>query len=240
MGVYAKGGIRMSYNEAKEDGVRIDETGLKTLYYPKCSVCGSETKSWNYLRDLNYTCKTCKTVREFSEKETRAFVDEVTKDKRFDRAVERVSKHTGKRFKQYKRAIEIVKQNLYNEKWFDSTEEIMAAIELIKNNYKIKHQTTVGRYRVDFLIPEEKIVLEIDGSIYHTSKTKDKETLRDNLIKFNLGDGWEVIRVSDTDLNTNITKLTKAIKGVKEKRELLRKQNNGNLPKWYTDRDLIY
>lgn len=229
----------MSYNEAKEDGVRFDESGWQTIYYPKCSTCGNETKSYSYQRNLSYHCKTCKAIKELADKETRTFIDEVTKDKRFDRAVERVSKHAGKKFKQYKKAIEIVKKNLYNDHWFESTEEVMAAIELIKNNYKIKHQAKVGRYRVDFLIPEEKVVLEIDGSVYHTDKTKNKETIRDNLIKFNLGDDWEIIRVSDTDLNTNVTRLTKAIKTVKEERDKIRKANDGNLPKWYSDRDLI-
>ena len=75
----------------------------------------------------------------------------------------------------YTKAIEKVKSKLHTNGYFDSTEEIMVAIELFKNGVWFYHQKKVGRYRLDFVLPNEKIVLEVDGSVFHTNETKNKE-----------------------------------------------------------------
>ena len=87
-------------------------------------------------------------------------------------------------------------------------------------------------------MPDDKIVLEVDGTLYHTEKTKAKEIVRDDLIVLALGPDWDVIRVTDTLINQNITRLAKAIKGTKQKRNKLREQNGGIIPEWYSDRKL--
>ena len=55
----------------------------------------------------------------------------------------------------------------------------------------------MGDFTVDFCLPDEKVVIEIDGSIYHTDE--DKEFRRDYALKNMLGDGW-IIRHIDSDL----------------------------------------
>ena len=113
----------------------------------------------------------------------------------------------------------------------------MTALELIRRNVKINHQVEFGIYRVDFLLPEEKIVLEVDGTIFHTEKTKEREDIRDSLIILNLGPEWEIIRITDELINQNIRRLLPAIRAIKKKRQLIRKQNNGELPDWYSTRN---
>lgn len=106
----------------------------------------------------------------------------------------------------------LVHRGFNNTSWYQSTEEIMVALELLKQGFEVHHQVKVYDYRVDFVIPDLKVALEVDGSIYHNKNTK--ETIRDEVIAQKLGDGYEVIRISTDNINTNITKLLPAIKAV--------------------------
>ena len=83
----------------------------------------------------------------------------------------------------------------------------------------------------------KKIVLEVDGILFHTERTFDKENIRDNLILLTLGADWEVVRITDELINQNITKLVPAIRKIKKERKELRKTNNECLPNWYSDRE---
>ena len=159
------------------------------------------------------------------------------KERNLKNAINKIEKQVGPKIKEYNKAIEVIRQNLHKDKWFDSTEEIMTALELIRRNVKINHQVEFGIYRVDFLLPEEKIVLEVDGTIFHTEKTKEREDIRDSLIILNLGPEWEIIRITDELINQNIRRLLPAIRAIKKKRQLIRKQNNGELPDWYSTRN---
>ena len=52
----------MSYFEAKEDNIRIDDGFGKnrmTAYYPKCWSCGEEVKTFSYSQKKKYTCECC-------------------------------------------------------------------------------------------------------------------------------------------------------------------------------------
>jgi len=227
----------MSYNEAIEDGVRFSKKGYSNVYYPKCCICGEETMSPNYIRDNKYTCKKCKFENYIADKEEKTNTNIETKEKKFKNALRRLEGTRGCSYRDYERAIDIIHDKLHRDGWFDSTEEIMVAIELVKNNIKARHQVKFGRYRADFVLPEEKVVLEVDGVVFHTEKTREKEKLRDSLIVLSLGPDWEVLRITDENINKNIKRLLPAIKKIKEKREIYRRYNNGSLPEWYNDRN---
>lgn len=224
----------MSFIEAKEDGVRYAKNGRMTSYYPLCSICGKEVHSLSYIRGLRYTCKECKTEQYLSDKERSAEISKAEKEKKFENAVKRMQK-MGCHGKPYWKAAQTVRSNLGRDQWFESTEEIMVAIELVRSKVKTRHQVKFGRYRADFVLPEEKVVLEVDGRIFHAGKA-EKERLRDELIVLALGPGWEVIRIGDDLINQRINRLLPAIKKVKERRMLYRKLNNGALPEWYSDK----
>ena len=93
----------------------------------------------------------------------------------------------------------------------------------------------LGSYRADFLLDDMKVVLEVDGVIYHSARTRQKEELRDGLILIALGAEWQVVRITDELITKNITRLMPAIEKVVKKRNMLR-QADGSLPEWYTDR----
>lgn len=223
----------MGYNDALKDGIRISENRTMNFYYPLCHKCGTEIKSMNYLSYRKYTCEKCKALDYISDKQKKVDSSHDAKEKKFNNAVKRIEKSV-KNIKKYEDAILVVHDKLHNDGWFDSTEEIMVAIELVKNRVMTKHQVKFGRYKVDFVLPEMKVILEVDGELYHTDKTKEKETIRDSLIVAALGGEWEVIRISDVLINQNIKQLVPAIKKAVKARKETRAENSGMLPKGYT------
>lgn len=230
----------MGYKEAQEDGVRrgrITETN-ESYYYPKCCECGKEMFSYSYIRGKKYTCKDCKQKNYFSDKEKRVDRSNEAKESKFENALKRIKSAVGEsKFKKYEKAIATVKKNLYHYGWFDSTEEIMVAIELLKNDLRVRHQVRVNRYKVDFVLPDLQIILEVDGHLFHTKETRERERTRDSLLILAFGPEWEVVRVSDDRINEDISKLVPAIKKIVSRRKLLRKNSEGQLPKWYSDRE---
>ena len=111
----------------------------------------------------------------------------------------------------YKEAIETVEQfNLENPDKFDSSYEIIAAIILIQNRINVKVHHRVADYIVDFYLPDMSVILEIDGD-RHKYK-RDSDSVRDYVIKRQLGDDWEVIRIKTEYLDKHADRLLSAIR----------------------------
>lgn len=225
----------MGYSDAVKDGVRTDKNGYgETVFFPLCSQCGKETKRNNYRHGLTYLCSECKIENKLADKEKQVEQNKGKKERKFENAIKRIEKQTS--LVPYKVAIDKVKEKLHTHGYFDSTEEIVVAIELLKNKIGFIHQKKLKRYYLDFVIPSKKIVLEVDGSIFHTEETKKREMIRDDIILLNYGADWEIIRISDKLINQNITKLVPALETIKQKRKELKLKNGGYLPDWYSDR----
>lgn len=118
---------------------------------------------------------------------------------------------------------------------FDSSYEMIAAIILIENEIHSKMQYKVGKYRIDFLIPEYKIALEIDGGLHENTLYRDNK--RDIELRKILGAEWETVRIGTKYLDQNAKALPDAMFAVKEEKQKLRARNNGFLPDWYSKRE---
>ena len=113
-------------------------------------------------------------------------------------------------FVKYEEAIKTIEEyNLENDGKFDSSQEIMAAIILIQNRYHIKPQAKVGSYQVDFMFPEDNLILEIDGDRHNFKKSYDKR--RDATIKEILGSEWQILRIPTDMIDQKAEKLPLAI-----------------------------
>ncbi len=140
----------------------------------------------------------------------------------------------------YYEACQVVKERLlkdYNS--FESSHEIMVAIELINNEIKIIPQKKINQYTADFMLPDLKIILEIDGYWHNNSKTLLRDAKRDVDIIDELGAGWEVIRVKTTTIEKRLMYLVDDIKKEYKERQLLRKNNHGILPDGFNDHTKI-
>lgn len=121
---------------------------------------------------------------------------------RYEKAIEEIAKQVP--VEDYIRAISIAKKRMYD---YGSIPEAMVAIELVKYGCRVIPQQQVLNYHVDFLLPDEKIVIEVDGDLYH-----QKGTDREAKIQLALGVEWEIIHLPAEAIRKNIKAVDKCIK----------------------------
>lgn len=76
--------------------------------------------------------------------------------------------------------------------------------ELAFLDLHIYPQHKVGRYSLDFAIPEKMIAIELDGHEYH--KTKYQRTHDAQRDRWLYGQGWHVLRFTGTEIYKNLDK----------------------------------
>ena len=211
----------MSFFEAKEDGVpKIQRPGYGIpIYYPPCHFCGQPVKSATYIRGRQYLCTVCRQERAAFEKAEKELVTAEQKERKLGRAIKRIAKVTD--IRRYDSAIDYVRKNLCRAGWFQSTEEIMTAMELYRRGVKFHHQVKVFDYSIDFVLDDMKVLLEIDGTIYHGKDRANKEEKRDNVLQWRFGSEWQIIHISTDCINMNVTRLMAGIRTVLKKRKSL-------------------
>lgn len=196
----------------------------------KCWICGGkatrtrvihtdgrsywEEKPNKYLRCY---CDKCKEETEEKEKAERALYIKLKKKEMFIKACDILEKQNTLMY-EYKEAIEVVQEKVETcPDKFDSSYEVLTAIVLVHNRIYSRMQYKIGKYQVDFLLPEVGVVLEIDGDRHKHRKEYDRK--RDEFIKKELGYGWDIIRIKTDYLDMNASKIPKAINTVVEYRE---------------------
>lgn len=206
--------MNMSIAEANYDGIErvYDENyparGRKGAYVYKipCGCCGKIITKLHYRKDIVQMCDYCKLKIKNKKAELQKELIETKskREKQFDKAVNEIKKQV-KDFSKYEKAIKIANERA--EK-YGSIPEAMVAIELLKLGYSIIPQQKVGKYRVDFVIPKQKNVIEIDGSLYHKNVYKGD---RESTIQMSLGIEWRIIHIPAELIAKNITKLNEII-----------------------------
>lgn len=172
------------------------------VYVVPCDICGRQIKMLYYSTNKTYKCRMCadsvlekrhakqKLAQEQYELEMSEEIGvDLAHYRRFERGVRKFGL-------EYYPAIAEAEKIRYK---FDSVSEVVACIELLHRGFSVIPHQKVGSFTVDFCLPVEKVVLEIDGSIYHANA--DKEQRRDIALKNMLGSDW-VIRHIPADLVT--------------------------------------
>lgn len=190
---------------------------------------------WRYESGTKYTCKKCRAEERMIAADIKKEEDHKTRTAKLEKVIHRIKQ--GGSYTKYEGAIAAVRQMIDGGGHvFDSTEEIEVAIVLLEAGIKFRHQVRFGkRYVADFVLDEMKVVLEVDGDIFHGESTMARQKIRDDLIVAALGPEWEIVRIKTSTLNQNMAKLPKALKAVLKKREMYRRINKGQLPEWYND-----
>ena len=182
------------------------------IYDVPCKTCGEIIEMKRYVPCDTHLCPRCKNTWKKVEKRRRLIPDEEfnfyreKEQMRFYEAVD-MMKNQIKNFKPYEEAVELVKRRYYI---YDSKPEVMAAIELVKKGYKVIPQQKVKSYRVDFALPDQKLIVEIDGSLYHEKSYYPSN--RDAEIILALGIDWEVLHVNAGKISKNIRCLVPEIR----------------------------
>lgn len=124
---------------------------------------------------------------------------------------------------------------LKNPEKYLSSDEMICAMVLDSNGYEYEINKRIGKYVVDFYIPELKVILEVDGE-RHEFKA-DSDSRRDLELKKALGDSWEVVRIPTKYVEENPEALPDALVKVRDYKRKLRKQYGGYLPEGYSKRE---
>ena len=236
----------MGYQDAIRDGVKVElVSGRRETYRIPCCQCGAEVTSFSYHVNQKYICKECVELDRLikkreraeiraKEREEKGIVQPATKTQEqiekirakneamMSRAMSRIDKMST--LSNFTRAIAKVRGEMDAGVIFQSTEEVLVALELSRKGIAYRTQVHLGPYRADFVLDANKVVLEVDGRLFHSSEREFKDNLRDGLIIAALGPKWEVVRITDDNINKRITQLTKAIVRAIDYRKLKRAQ----------------
>lgn len=200
----------MSYEEALLDNIEYVPSpyGRGTYLIPCEMNCGRKVKKYQYSRKRTYICDYCK--GKIAEKKkafelSQEIMDcRTKKEVQFDKAVERIKQQVDD-FEKYEKAIKAAETRC--EK-YGSIPEAMVAIELLKIGFQIIPQQKIGRYKPDFVIPKQKLCIEVDGSVYHSQANNKREAT----IQLSLGLDWKIIHIPAELIEKNIKKLKTIIR----------------------------
>jgi very-short-patch-repair endonuclease len=218
----------MPYAEAIAHGIPVkDNKRGFSAYYPPCHICGEGVYSWAYLPGNIYTCRRCKILKRVQHRS-----DTNKKSKMLEEALTRISLVANIRL--YDDAVNQIKKSLDKSGWFERTEEIMVALELIHSGIKAYHRVKVQRYRVDYVLPDEKLVLEISGPLLSDEGNWVNQQKRKKAIIAEFGEGWDVVNISTDYVNTNVTKLMTVINTLRSTHMTKKERINANFPSWFS------
>ena len=196
-----------------------DADYVRPTAYTQAGEKGMHYKEKDFSNYRSY-CVECKRKHDEEVKSDREKHAILKKKVMFERALELLENQGCEMAKIRNSAIMTQKYLYANIDKFDSADEIIAAIILISRGVKIQPQARIGRYQVDFLLPELKVVLEVDG--YTHKARKNFDSIRDAEIRKALGHEWEVVRISTNALETKAIKIIEAIPTLKEVARLSR------------------
>lgn len=201
-----------------------------------CWHCGEPTIARSDKGTLRCFCDTCTNKHSEQVENNKNEYVRLKIEVMFERALRMMEKSGRVSINQYYEAAEAVHDLARKEpNKFDSSHEMMAVMELLKNRIRCKVQFKVNNRRVDILLPDLKVALEIDGALHKFRIGKDSERDIEILNALNKDDsGWEIVRIPTKFIENNLPRLLKAIKAIsKEKREL-RAKNGGFIPSYYS------
>lgn len=152
----------------------------------KCVLCGNEFE----IKENKYYCAECgeklKIIKRLE------MVDKAEKTIEKKKTLSRISKT-----EELKKHVDTIRERVSSgENKFSSVPEVIVAVQMERIGLKYETQKNIGGATVDFYIPEIKIVLEIDGDIYHTDE--NKKFIRDRKIMSSLGEKWEIIHIESS------------------------------------------
>lgn len=207
------------------------------MYMQPCWYCGGEIECEAKVSEQRTFHPDCQIKFQTEQDELRKTYSKYRSELMFQRALNYIDRQSEVYASEYYDEADVVHDMAIKQPGkFDSSDEMLAAMELLRNRIHVKVQYKINRRRVDFLIPELHVALEIDGAIHRFKIQKDSEREVEimNKLRKEHGGEWEVIRIPTSLIEKNITKLVPAIKILYKARQSLRKGNGGFLPSYWS------
>ena len=174
-----------------------------TVFIVPCSKCGGPTESLKYGRGMRFVCDRCKRRDAYRKHEVEKAWFDVIEEKgehRYNQAWDAIQAQV-KDFSEYEKAARIARQA---QDRYGSIPEAMVAVELAKIGLSFVPQQKVGKYRVDFYIPKLKLVIEIDGEVFHAN---GRLSNREAEIQLTMGFSTRIMHIPAEKIRKDIVKL---------------------------------
>lgn len=224
------------WSKTKESENRKGVCKMRKMYMAECWYCNEPVMKPAKNTDVRTYHEDCFKLYMQEKEETNQEYAKLKIEVMFERALRMMEKQGHIRVDDYKEAAEAVHElALRDTTKFDSSHEMIAVMELINNKIKVKVQYRVNRRKIDVLIPELKVALEIDGHLHKFRIGKDSERDIEILNELNKESaGWEVIRIPTKYIEKRVDKLIPAIKALYSEKQKLRAENGGYIPSYYS------
>ena len=155
----------------------------------------------------------------------------------FERAMRIMEKSPIQTFSKYKRfARAVERHSADNPESYKSAHEMVTAIVLLSEGIDFEVNHKIGKYIVDFYIPDWSLIVEIDGDLHKHSEKYDSN--RDIILRKTLGDEWEVIRIPTKYVEQDPELIPRAIQELAKQKREIRRKNGGFLPQSYSRREM--
>lgn len=200
--------MSISNIDAKRDNITTTLEGNEYRHYIAyhiiCDSCGKEYVKRRYKSDDEHICDRCRYYKNKTVKAKKRLLEELqetrTKNEiKFDKAIEEMKRQVKWNAK-YQHCADIAKERV---ELYGSIPEMMIAIQLLYLGHRITPQQKIGKYRVDFLLPKLKTVIEVDGEMFHKKPKADREAT----IQLSLGLEWNIIHIPAELIRKDILKL---------------------------------
>lgn len=208
------------------------EIYMSKSYSHLCWRCGTIVQRAVENPKKRVFCTECSELHDEERKEILDKYVELKMEVMYDRAL-RIMEYSKKvNMSKYLDSAELVHDMaIDNPNKFGSSYEMIAAIILVGNSIRCQMQKRVGRRRVDILLPDLKVALEIDGQLHEFKVKKDSAREIDILNILNEEDsGWEMVRIPTKYIDINPEMIPKAISAMYKYKQKIRKNNGGFIP----------
>ena len=105
-----------------------------------------------------------------------------------------------------KRLTEFARQNRRDPTWAEAM--IWADLRSRQLGYKFRRQQPIGRFIVDFVCFEKRVIVELDGWSHHLEQTWVRDDERHRWLE---SEGYSVLRFNDEDVRCDRESVIEAI-----------------------------
>lgn len=202
-----------------------------------CWQCGDSLKRKFYdqssAKHLRFFCEKCAAVEVQKKEQDDKEYHRINVSRKIDRAIEIIE---GNKINPlaYKKYLEEIEEMMLEKMiQIDSSHEVVVACELSYRHVPFEFNAKVKRYRLDFKLNSEKIVLEIDG-ISHANKVKS-DKWRDEEIISTLGKDWEIVHFPTLFVEKHLNKMMYGVSNTASKQRAIRVKHGLSAKNDFTD-----
>ena len=99
------------------------------------------------------------------------------------------------------RHVSIAQARSFRKNMTDTEQKLWSRLRRNQLGHYFRRQVPVGKYIVDFMCRQNKLVIEIDGIQHSTMRGLERDRQRDEYLN---SEGYHVLRFNNSEISTNV------------------------------------